>query len=295
MKENINLKSFLKSIKQKNVTQQPFRNKYPKISIITPSYNQGQYIERTILSIINQGYPNIEHIIIDGGSTDNTVKIIKKYKKQISYWISESDDGQANAINKGLRICTGELIAFQNSDDIYLPGAFKIVADEYINNPNFGVYYGNFLHIDDEDNIIDEQKLINAYYFLQVLKGPQIHNQSAFWTKLVLENIGNFNEELQFDMDYEFFSRILYHKIPVKYINKFLGAFRHHYNSKTKTLQNISKKELSLVSKMYKNKRFITKITPKYLGRTISIFYKALTHIYNGDVNYLFRNRIKFK
>ena len=103
---------------------------YPKISIITPSYNQGQYIEETILSVLNQNYPNLEYIIIDGGSTDNSIEIIKKYESRLSYWISEPDNGQTDAILKGIKICTGEWINWLNSDDLYKENAlFKVGAE----------------------------------------------------------------------------------------------------------------------------------------------------------------------
>ena len=99
-------------------------DKLPKLSIIIPNYNYGNYIEETILSVINQNYPNTELIIIDGGSTDDSIEIIKKYNKHINYWISEKDNGQADAINRGLKVATGDYVAFMNSDDTYLDNAF---------------------------------------------------------------------------------------------------------------------------------------------------------------------------
>src|ERR1051325_4216859 len=106
----------------------------PLITIITPSYNQGQFIEETILSIINQDYPRLEFIIIDGGSTDNTVDIIKKYADRITYWVSEKDKGQSNAINKGLHKATGDIINWINSDDQLMPGALTAVAKHFLAN-----------------------------------------------------------------------------------------------------------------------------------------------------------------
>src|SRR5687768_13083798 len=101
----------------------------PKISIITPSYNQGRFIEETILSVINQNYPNLEYIIIDGGSTDNTVEIIRKYEQHLAYWVSEKDGGQSEAINKGFKKATGDIVCWINSDDFFMPGALSKVAD----------------------------------------------------------------------------------------------------------------------------------------------------------------------
>jgi glycosyltransferase involved in cell wall biosynthesis len=110
---------------------------WPHISIVTPSYNQGQFIEETIRSVLLQGYPNLEYIIIDGGSTDNTVEIIEKYESWISYWVSEKDSGQSDALNKGFAIGDGQICAYINSDDIFLPNALSKVSLAYAENPEF--------------------------------------------------------------------------------------------------------------------------------------------------------------
>ena len=132
----------------------------PKLSIVTPSYNQVDYIERTILSVIDQSYTNTELIIIDGGSTDGSLDIIKKYEDRIAYWISEKDNGQTEAINKGFRKVTGDFVCFQNSDDIFYPGALKIYADEIVRHPKKDIFYGDIKHIDKDDNVMDIHRLL---------------------------------------------------------------------------------------------------------------------------------------
>ena len=126
---------------------------YPKISVITPSYNQGNFIEETIRSVILQNYPNLELIIIDGGSTDNTIEILNKYDLWISYWVSEKDNGQSNAINKGLKIATGQLIGWQNSDDIYFPNAFYEIVKAFNKDRKSSIYFGHQAKINYKSNI----------------------------------------------------------------------------------------------------------------------------------------------
>ncbi|GAG62509.1 unnamed protein product [marine sediment metagenome] len=129
---------------------------WPRISVITPSYNQGRFLEKTILSVLNQNYPNLEYIIIDGGSTDESINIIKKYENYIDYWVSEKDRGQADALNKGFKKATGDIIGWQNSDDIYLPSVFLKIAELFKQNPKIDIIYGNRFDIDEDNNIIGE-------------------------------------------------------------------------------------------------------------------------------------------
>ena len=123
-------------------------SKLPRISVITPSFNQGNFLEWTIQSVINQGYPNLEYIIIDGGSNDNSINIIKQYESYLAYWISEPDNGQTEAINKGLRRATGDWVAWQNSDDIYYPGTFDELIKTATLHPEAGLIIGNIMMID---------------------------------------------------------------------------------------------------------------------------------------------------
>ena len=110
--------------------------KYPKISIVTPSYNQGNFLEETILSVINEEYPNLEYVIIDGGSTDNSKEIIKKYENKLTYWVSEKDNGQTEAINKGFKLVTGDIFNWLNSDDFLEEGALFKIGEQFSNNKN---------------------------------------------------------------------------------------------------------------------------------------------------------------
>lgn len=141
-------------------------NKLPKISIITPSYNQGQYIEETIQSVLSQNYPNFEYIIIDGGSTDDTISIIKKYEKYIHYWISEKDEGQSDAINKGLEQATGDVFNWLNSDDVLAPNALWEIGTHFSENKNTDVLIGML-------QVIKNNVLINSSYRMQYFKDAE--------------------------------------------------------------------------------------------------------------------------
>ena len=179
---------------------------YPKISIVTPSYNQGQFIEETILSVINQNYPNLEYIIIDAGSTDNTVEVIKKYEKYITYWVSEPDRGQSHAINKGFDIATGDILAWINSDDYYAIDTFSSVASN-INTRKAMLLYGNA-----------------SYYFqiTELFKGVDVIRQkdkkllpfdlgfiqpATFWTTKLWNIVGKLDENLHFAFDLDWYLR----------------------------------------------------------------------------------------
>lgn len=122
---------------------------YPKISIITPSYNQGLYLEKTIQSVLEQGYPNLEYIVLDAGSTDNSVEIIKKYSTSVTHWESKPDKGQADAIYRGFELATGDVIAWINSDDYYLPGSLNAVGEYFIKNPETRWLIGNGFIVDE--------------------------------------------------------------------------------------------------------------------------------------------------
>lgn len=298
-RKTIELKEFLKTRKpdlRSSSSLMIKKEKLPKISIVTPSYNQAKYIERTILSVLNQNYPKLEYIIIDGGSNDGTLEIIKKYESEIAYWVSEKDRGQTHAINKGLRLATGDLVAFQNSDDVYLPGAFTTVALAYMLKPDVDVIYGDFFHIDKHDNIIDEQLLIQARLWMQVYLGPQIHNQAAFWKRKLHVDLGFLDESYIFDMDYEFFSRLLAKRCIVQHLPTHLGAFRHHPEAKTSQLQDVSRKELIEVAEIYKPKcPVLFRQMPWSFGRIVAKCIKSICHLSKGRVDYVFRKRICFK
>ena len=176
-------------------------NGLPLVSIITPSYNQGEFIEETIDSVLNQTYPNIEYIIVDGGSTDNTLEILKKYENRIQ-WISEKDKGQANAINKGILRTKGELIGWINSDDVYeRDGIEKLVAC-WKKHPEADLIYGEGIYIDREGRKVGRY-LTEVFTKEKLGKQCIICQPSTLFSRAVIERVGMLNEQYQMGMDYE--------------------------------------------------------------------------------------------
>ena len=203
---------------------------WPKISIIIVSYNQDKFIERTILSVLNQNYPNLEVIVIDGGSADESVSIIKKYEKYLTYWISEHDEGQADGLNKGFKRATGDLVAWQNSDDIYLPGAFFEIAKAAKKFPDKDVFFGNTYIINAKDEIIEEARTVPFLLSALVYKGWNLSSQSVFWRSKVFEEVKYLkNYKVLFDFDW--FIR-LGKKYKFKFVHEFIGGYRYHSAAK---------------------------------------------------------------
>lgn len=205
--------------------------KLPLVSIITPSYNQAPYLEETILSVLNQDYPHIEYIIIDGGSTDGSVDIIRKYADRLAYWSSESDSGQAEAINKGWRRCQGDLIAYLNSDDYYLPGAISTIVATWQAHPESGVICGQATWVDVRGNPQQTtSSQVNAQQMLNRLESlPQ---PAAFVTKAVVERIGFFDEGLHYTLDKEYYLRAVANA-DIAYATEPLACMRLHESSKS--------------------------------------------------------------
>jgi glycosyltransferase involved in cell wall biosynthesis len=178
----------------------------PLVSIVTPSYNQGRFLKRTIESVLTQTYPNIEYIVIDGGSQDNSLEVLRSYGNRFS-WVSEPDNGQTDAINKGLSETNGEILAYLNSDDVLVPGAIEKVVRFFHKHPDCDMVYGNADYIDKEDNVIGCYKTVE-YSFDRLVEDCMVCQPAAFWRRRVAVKIGPFDEHLNFTMDYDYWLRI---------------------------------------------------------------------------------------
>lgn len=207
-----------------------------KISVITPSFNQGAYIERTLRSVSDQqGDFEIEHIVIDGGSTDQTTDILRRHTPAVR-WISERDEGQSDAINKGFRMATGDILAWLNSDDTYAPGALARVAAEYRRKP-FAWCFGHCRVIDEEDReireVVTRYKVAQCrhYSYRRLLRRDFVSQPAAFFTSEAYRQVGEISRELTYSMDYDYWLRLGQRWDPC-FIDEFLANFRWHTRSK---------------------------------------------------------------
>jgi glycosyltransferase involved in cell wall biosynthesis len=211
---------------------------WPKISLVTPSFNQGAFIEETIRSVLAQGYPNLEYIIIDGGSTDETVDIIRKYEPFINCWVREPDHGQSHAINKGIARCSGEVFNWLNSDDLLCPGALKAVAETWRRRPNHvvaGVEI-DFEEDGSEREIVSQHlTLRNFVHWRSACKERMQWGQPVtFLPMAAVSQAGGVREDLRYSMDHLLMIEVLQH-YEVAYIPARLARFRIHRKSKTRT------------------------------------------------------------
>lgn len=221
-----------------------------KISVITPSYNQGQYLEATIQSVLAQNYPDLEYIIIDGGSTDNSVEIIQKYADKLAYWVSEKDNGQTHAINKGLNRATGEVMGWLNSDDILLPGALHAIADAFTRDKNLKVVCGFRQFIDADGNFMVNwiRGLPTKYHLLRRSILPQ---ETVYWRREVWGKIGQLDESYRFCMDYDYWLRMLDAGYAIRLLPHYIGGFRQHEEAKSSTIRDVYRRELNGLYQKY--------------------------------------------
>jgi glycosyltransferase involved in cell wall biosynthesis len=248
------------------------------VSIITPSYNQAPYLEQTILSVLEQDYPHIEYIVMDGRSTDNSVDIIRKYADRLAYWVSEKDSGQAEAINKGLAHAKGEILAWLNSDDYYLPGTISAVVKCFEEHREVGMVYGDMLAVDGNGKTINilkyKQLSLEDLLCFQIIGQP-----SVFFRRSVLEKAGPLENTFHFILDHQLWIRLA-EKGKILHIPQIWAAARHHAEAKNRAKAAEFGREAFLVLDWAKNQPGLAEVISGVERRAV-----ASAHRY--DARYL--------
>ena len=260
-----------------------------------PSYNQVEFIERSILSVLNQNYQNFELIIVDGGSNDGTIEIIKKYQDYITFWLSEKDKGQSDALNKGFERCSGEIFGWLNSDDIYLPDAFNLVMRAMKKNPNKKIIFGDFLSIDKWDHTLDYNHAFDFNLNHFKYEGFHLNAQSMFWKNSVHRAFSGFDITLKNTMDYQMILEFGINEgqksfLRIPYV---LGGFRRYLGQKTGRMPDRAANEHKALAKKY---RYIDKYG--YFGELKRLYFRfrrAWWYIKRGGIsNLIYRLKISY-
>ncbi len=264
-----------------------------KVSIVTPSFNQAEFLEETILSVLGQDYPYTEYIIIDGGSSDDSVDIIRQYEDQLAYWVSEPDRGQTDAINKGCRLATGDIIAYINSDDVYCPLAISKVVNYFMKSPDVSMVYGDALHIDREGALmsivrtgeIDLVRYLSNQFYL-----PQ---PAVFFKRRVLDEIGYFDPHYNLAMDKEFWTRVLLN-FKGGYLPDFLAKLRIYTEAKSSSQKcKYLEEHLMMLDWVFSNTHLLCdrKDVPADIMQLRPFIYGSI--FFTGGLEYLKMRQIK--
>jgi len=243
------LHSFLATVQFDHTILSAKDPQFTRISIVMPSYNQVTFIERSILSVLNQNYPNLQFIIMDGGSTDGTVEIIRKYERYLT-WRSERDRGQADALNKALQLADGELVGWQNSDDVYFPGAFQRMHELSRRRPRAVLYNGTVVKIDSEDRITYISKYIRPSRLRLLYEGFIMSSQGVFWRRDIQSSVGFYNPDLYIAMDVDFWLRVL-EVGTAEFLPQIIGGFRAHEGTKTSSFAERGRAEIRQIRMKY--------------------------------------------
>lgn len=230
----------------------PIDSGLPKISIVTPSFSQGEFLEKTITSVLDQGYAPIEYIVIDGGSTDGSVDIIRRYAERLTYWESEKDRGQSHAINKGFARATGDILAWLNSDDRLEPGALHTVAAAAAGHPDAGVFVGagRKMYRDGRENYYKEPRDLSFAGLCRWMDGNNFMQPSCFFRKSVWDACGPLDETVHIALDVDLWLRMVKHT-RFQRIDRLLSTATFHENAKTAALRHRMVVDCALV--IFKN------------------------------------------
>jgi glycosyltransferase involved in cell wall biosynthesis len=259
----------------------------PRITVVTPSYNQANFLEGTIRSVLQQHYPNLEYIIIDGGSSDGSVEIIRKYEQELAYWVCERDRGPADAIRKGFEKATGSIFGWLNSDDIYQPEALHKVADTFRKVPKVDVIYGNTYWIDGNGEVLAEKRQTPFSKSAYLYGGADLQQPSTFWTRRIYEKAGGLDTSFKAAFDADLFFRFFALGARFHHVNEFLAGFRVHSDQISHVMLATAQKELQMV-----RDRYLAFPVTSFRGRIIrnmARLERVFWYMRQGDIAWLIR------
>ena len=253
---------------------------YPKISVVVPSYNQDRFIEATLLSVINQKYPNLELIVIDGGSSDNSVGIISKYEHLISYWISEPDGGQTDGLIKGFNRATGEIWCWLNSDDLHTSSTLAEVSKYFIDHPQVNAVFGDTVWIDEQGDLLRVQKEIPFNRFLWMYTYNYIPGMSMFWRRDLYKKSGGLNPEFDLAMDADLWIRFA-DVGRIEHVRAIWSQMRFYSQQKNRRLRDKSNKEdLKIRSRYWNSSTPSFHRAKMFLAQSIRVAWKFVAGCY---------------
>jgi GT2 family glycosyltransferase len=259
----------------------------PTFSVVIPSFNSGAFLERTLWSVASQEGGRTEIVVVDGGSTDGTPATLAKVRDIIDVLIVEPDNGQADAINKGIARTRGEWVGFLGADDLLLPGAIEAVAESARMHPEADLIFGDLLHVDSEENVIDAQIVLPGAARLFHFTAMQCHNQATFVRRSLLEKVGPLEASLMFCLDYEFFGRCLEQATCAWKVNQFIGAQRIHGATKTSNLVDVHDREKRMIQDRTYGQGLATLLR---IAMPMTLRLRRMCHfLLHGQFWYLFR------
>ena len=257
----------------------------PRVTVVTPSYNQAEFLEETLRSVLLQSYPNLEYIVMDGGSTDGSIDVIRKYEKHLAYWVSEKDRGASDAVARGFERATGSILAYLNSDDPYLPGAIHAAVAMFETQAECDVVFGDTYWTDSSGNVLAQRRQTpfsaNGYLY----GGADIQQPSTFWRRKVYLKVGGMNPEYQTAFDTDLYVRFTVAGARFRHVRQFLSCFRIHSEAKSSTLIDQRARELTRIRSTYLPYRFgsFRARVLRNLARLQRVFWYAL----QGDLAWL--------
>lgn len=256
---------------------------YPAISLVTCSYQQGNYLEQTLRSVLDQGYPGLEYIVIDGGSADRSVDIIRKYESALAYWISEPDRGQTDALVKGFRRATGEVLGWLCSDDLLLPGALRAVGEFFAQHPDVMVAYGDALWIDADGSLLRPKREMDFNRFVFLHDHNYIPQPSMFWRKELYEAVGELNPDFDLAMDADLWERFSA-EARIEHIPRYLSCMRFYPEQKTRSRRVDGRREDMIIRTRAHRAGGVTGMLLQLAARCMRVTSKALAGGYTARV-----------